>query len=318
MAGLLITACNAVPALAQSSFTDQGMFNGSGLTILPTATIAPPSEFRLQYSRLGIADRSSSGMNVIGLSTGFSSNVEGYSRFVGEQAGSSISQETYGFGLKVLAPFDVPIFRRVAVWVDRTISNRNDPTALFPTDAIRYGAIATLDSDGIRPTVMMGMSSFNGVANALEGAGLTIAASHYAQIGFEAVNGYFGEKSLQIIATGAFRIFSNVSVQLSPGYLSIPGFNSWTVAFGISCSTADIDFHPSFERKQEEEFIIPSIEDIQREEKKEQKKPGDGGVLQPDQQQNPSNPPAPSDGSSGSGSNSDSPQDNQQENVPHG
>jgi len=317
-----------VPARGQE-FTDQGMFSGSGLTILPTATIAPPSEFRLQYARLGITERSRSGMNIISLSTGFSSSVEGYSRFIGEQAGSSVTQETYGFGLKVRAPFDVPLFRRVAVWVDRTISDRNDPAALYPTDALRYGAIATLDSNGIRPTLVLGMSSINNITNPLAGAGVTIAISHSAQLGFEAVNGYFGKKSMQVIATGSVRLFANVSALVSPGYLSTPGFNSWTVSFGLTCSTADVDFHPVVEQKQEEEITVPSIEDIQREEKKEQKSPGDGGALDQDVPQVPSGQDAPSDGSGDSGAphgkeqhpavrtDSGSPQGHQQENVPH-
>jgi len=297
------------------------MFSGSGLTILPTATIAPPSEFRLQYSRLGITDRSHAGMNVISLSTGFSSNVEGYSRFVGEQAGTSVTQETYGFGLKVRAPFDVPLFRRVACWVDRTISNRNDPVALYPTDALRYGAIATLDSNGIRPTLVLGMSSIQNVSNPLAGAGVTIALSHAAQLGVEAVDGYFGNKSFQLITTGSVRIFSNVSVLISPGYLSTPGLSSWTVSFGLTCSTADVDFHPVMEQKQEDEISVPSIEDIQRQEKKEQKSPGDGGALNQDVPQIPSGQDTPSDGTGGSGSphgnDAGSPQNHQQENVPH-
>ena len=308
------------PASAQE-FTDQGMFSGSGLTILPTATIAPPSEFRLQCSRLGITERSHSGMNVIALSTGFSSSVEGYSRFVGEQAGSSVTQETYGFGLKVRAPFDVPFFRRVACWVDRTISNRNDPAALYPTDALRYGAIATRDSNGIRPTLVLGMSSIENISNPLAGAGVTIAVSHSAQLGFEAVDGYFGKKSFQFIATGSVRIFANVSALISPGYLSTPGFNSWTVSFGLTCSTADVDFHPVMEQKQEDEITVPSIEDIQREEKKEQKSPGDGGALDQDVPQLPSGQDAPSDGTGNSGNphgkDSGSPQVHQQEIVPH-
>ena len=282
-------------AMSAQEFTDQGMFSGSGLTIIPTATIAPPSEFRLQYSRMDLPERSHSGINIVSLSTGFSSSLEGYSRFTSEQAGTAVSQETYGFGLKLHVPVDVPVLRRLAFWVERTISDRSDPAALYPTDALRTGAIATLDSNGIRPTFFIGMSSLNSRIYPLVGAGVTIAASHNAQIGFEAMNGYFGQKSYQVAATGSVRIFSNMSIHASPGYLSTPGVSSWTISLGISCATTDIDFHPIFLEQKGDEITLPSIEDIEKQEKQPQKNPGDGGALQNDAPQDPTGQGGPSE-----------------------
>jgi len=283
----IIVVVFSFSTMSAQEFTDQGMFSGSGLTIIPTATIAPPSEFRLQYSRMDLPERLHSGINIVSLSTGFSSNVEGYSRFTSEQAGTAVSQETYGFGLKLHVPVDVPVLRRLAFWVERTISDRSDPAALFPTDALRTGAIATLDSNGIRPTLFVGVSSLNSHVDPLFGAGVTIAASHNAQIGFEAMNGYFGRKSFQVVATGSVRFFSNMSIQASPGYLSTPGVSSWTISLGISCSTTDIDFHQVFQEQKSDEITLPSIEDIEKQEKQPPKNPGDGGALQNDAPQDP-------------------------------
>ncbi|GEM_PF-1949711 len=257
-------------------FTDQGLFSGSGLTVMPTATVVPAAEVRLQYSRVDYLKGGRRGLNVIGLSAGFSSSLEAYMRVSGEQVGGPQSLVAYGFGGKFRLPVLVPVVRRLALWAEATASDQYHPTALYPSDAFRAGVTATFDSNGIHPTILIGFTTLQDRTRPLVGAGMTIAAGNHAQVGVEFVHGYLGLNSAQMASTASFRVFPNISLHASPGYLSMPGASTWTFSFGISCTTSDVDFHPVYEEKKENEFILPSIEEIEKERKQEPS--GDGSV----------------------------------------
>ena len=255
-------------------FTDQGLFSGSGLTVVPTATVIPSTEFRLQYSRVNYLRSGRTGLNVLGLGAGFSSSLEGYMRVSAEQLGARQSLVAYGFGGKFRLPLLLPVVRRLALWAEATTSDQYNSSALYPTDAVRGGVTATFDSNGIHPTIFLGIAKVQNKARPLVGAAVTMAAGNYAQLGLEFVHGYLGLNSAQAAATASLRIFSNISLHASPGYQSMAGVSTWIVSVGISCTTSDIDFHPLIEEKKENGFILPSIEEIEREGKLE---PSGGG-----------------------------------------
>jgi hypothetical protein len=260
-------------------FTDQGLYSGSGLTVLPTATIAPPSEFRVQYSRVNFLSHGRNGLNVIGLSSGLSSSLEWYMRLTSEQVGTTLSQVAYGFGGKFRYPGILPVVRRLALWVDKTTSDQPQYSSIYPLDAMRLGVTTTVDSNGIHPTMMLGIAKFDDRVRPLVGGGVTIAAGNHAQIGLEIVHCYLGVNSSQAAASASFRLMSNISVLVSPGYLSTSSASTWTFSLGISFSTSDIDFHPAYEEKHEEEYLIPSIEELEKGEQKETPKSSLEGSL---------------------------------------
>lgn len=258
-------------------FTDQGMLSGSGLAAVPTASLAPAAEFRVQYFRLSRLDAGSRGLNVFGMSTGFTETLEGYARLSGEQSGTPLSQISYTFGGKFRYPGLLPVVRRLAVWAERSMSDRIEPSAVFPADAFRSGITVTFDSNGIHPSLFLGLSNTRDDLHPMVGAGVTFAVSHSAQLGVDLVHGYLGRNSAQISGMASFRVFSNVSLHVSPGYLASGGIHASTIAAGISCSSADIDFHPVIEKRKTEEFILPSIEELEKQEKIPDQKPGDSG-----------------------------------------
>ncbi len=253
-------------------FTDQGVFSGSGLTVIPTATVVPSNEFRIQCTRLTHFQSEKNGLNVFGLSSGFSSTLEGYIRLTSEQTPSVSSQIAYTFGGKFRLPFMVPLVRRVAFWFESTESDMSPASTLYPTEALRYGAVATFDSNGIHPSLLLGVSKLDGKFRSLIGAGVTVATSHTTQVGLEVMHGYLTSRSLQVYASGSARLFPNISVQISPGYVTTSAQSSWMVSIGISCSTADIDFHPQSEAVANgEEFQMPSFEEIEKQSVDEKK-----------------------------------------------
>lgn len=259
-------------------FTDQGLMSGSGLTILPTATIVPPMEFRVQGSRIIYFKKASTGVNVIGMSAGLSSALEGYTRLTSEQSGSFASQVAYGFGGKFRVPRRIPVIHQLALWADITSTDQPSGSTIFPSEALHAGITATIDSNSIHPTVLLGISAFGGATRVLAGAGVTIGSDKNTQLGFEVLHGYLRVQSTQFAMSGSLRIMPNISFHLSPGYLAMPGVSTWTFLLGVSMSTADVDFHPVYEKKQGDEFILPSIEDIEKLLKEEQQPSSNNGL----------------------------------------
>ncbi len=262
----LLVCVSPWPANAQM-FTDQGVMSGSGLTLMPTATVAPPSEMQLQFTRMGLTDGSANRLNLVGLTWGLSSSVEGYARLTSEEVGTVSSQISYSIGGKFRFPGSVPLLRRLAFWGEATVSDMDaqNRTLLIPVKAVRAAAIASLDSNGFHPTFLLGVCRAQEVIRPMVGGGLTIALGHPAQLGVEFIQGYLGRRSAQAMITGSVRIFSNVSLHVSPGYATTPALNSWIISGGISISTADIDYHQVRESTEEQdEFKLPSIEELEK------------------------------------------------------
>lgn len=245
-------------------FSDQGLCSGSGLVALPTASIAPLSEFKLQYARIGYLKNDRLGANVVGLTSGFSSSMEVYVRVTGEQLETMNSQVTYGFGGKFLVPLDVPVVRRLAFWMETAQSDAAQPSVLFPSDAFRTAAIATLDSGKIHPTFVVGLANIEHQTNPLIGAGVTFAANHSIHVGIECMHGYSGQHSTEAAASVSVRLLPNIALNASPGYLTNSTLSTWILSIGVSCSTTGIDFMHVEDERKADEFILPSLEDIEK------------------------------------------------------
>ncbi len=256
-------------------FTDQGLFSGSGLVVLPNATVIPSSEIRAQFSRSNFLQNTGGYLNLIGLGCGLSSNLEGYLRISSEEfaASSSDGQVSYSFGGKLRLPMLVPYVRHIALWMESTNSDMDVvQTPMFPVDAVRYGAIATFDSNGIHPTALLGMAKIHDVWSFMYGGGVTFAQSHTTQYAVEVLHGYLDPGSWQFNTSASVRAFSNVSLVFSPGYISSHNRSSWMVSIGVSVSTEDIDFHPVVqEEESKDNFVLPSFEDIEKQSSEEKK-----------------------------------------------
>jgi len=264
----------AVHTSSAQLFTDQGMMSGSGLMILPTATIAPASEMQVQYSRLTFLQNNSPRANVLSLSCGFSSSLEGYARFTSEELRTISSQSAYSFGAKFRFPGSFPVLRRLALWGESTFSDMQPEgkPSLFPVGATRGGIVASLDSNGFRPSFFIGGSQINNSFSPLIGGGITIALGHRAQLGGEFLQGYFGKNTNQSILTGSVRIFSNVSLHISPGYFSADSFNGWMISGGFSLFTADVDYHQVNDvSENKDDFRLPSIDELEKQMQEEKK-----------------------------------------------
>jgi hypothetical protein len=259
---LALVACCAAPA---QTITDQGLLSGSGMSFLPTASLVPLTEFRVQTSRVGYLSGGRSGFTVFGLGVGISTHIEGYLRATAEQTGVNQSQIAYAFGAKARIPVPFPVLRRAALWAERSSSEQFQSGNIFSPEATRIGVLATSDSNGIHPTVLLGFTSIRNLTRPLVGAGVTIAAGSESQVSLEVMHGYFGRKSVVAAAGISHRFFSNVSLNVTPGYLTTPSASTWMISAGISVTTTGIDFHPAMEPLQEEpEFRLPTIEEMER------------------------------------------------------
>ncbi len=262
LVALALTMCALAPA---QTITDQGLLSGSGMSFLPTASLIPLTEFRVQTSRVSYLSGGRRGFNIFSVGVGMSTYIEGYARVTAEQTGVIQSQIAYAFGAKARIPVPFPMLRRAALWVERSSTELFLRGNLLTPEATRFGVLATSDSNGIHPTAIAGFTSINGLLRPLVGAGVTIAVGNGSQATIEAMHGYLGRKSFVAAAGFSHRLFSNVSVNVSPGYMTLPGASTWMLSAGISLTTAAIDFHPATEPIQDEpEFRLPTIEEMER------------------------------------------------------
>jgi hypothetical protein len=259
-------------AASAGMFTDQGILSGSGLMILPTATVAPPSEMQVQYSRLIVLRNGAARINVFGLTSGFSQSLEGYGRLTSEELQTVSSQISYAFGLKFRFPGLLPVVRRLALWGESTFSDmreQNHPS-LFPGQATRGAFLASLDSNKFHPTFLLGVSWIDNSTSLLTGGGITLALGHRAQLGLELTHGYLNPNSTESVLTGSFKLLSNTSFHVSPGYISTSGVSGWMISAGISLSTSDVDYQQVSESDgNKDKFILPSIDELEKQLKKE-------------------------------------------------
>ncbi len=255
-------------------FTDQGMMGGSGLTLFPTATSAPASEMQVQYSRVSFLSASPERANIIGLTCGLSSALEGYLHLTSEELQTTTSQMSYGFGAKFRFPGTVPVLRKVALWGESTFSDMNDqnvPT-IYPTKANRLGVSASLDSNGFHPSLFFGGNQLKSIVTPMAGAGFTIALGHKAQMGLEGLWGYLEKGSAQAALTGSVRLISNISLRVSPGYLTTTSVKGWMISAGLSFSSADVDYHQVRDDDAgKDNFVLPTIDELEAQPQPEKK-----------------------------------------------
>jgi len=257
--------CGPVTASAQL-FTDQGMMSGSGLSLLPTATTAPASEMQVQATRMSFLSTSPERANIVGLTFGLSTSLEGYFRITSQEIQTSTSEISYGFGGKFKIPGTVPILHRLALWGESTISDMGEQSipTIFPAQANRGGITASLDSNGFHPTLFFGGIQLDHIVTPMAGAGFTLALGHSAQAGLEAMWGYLEQGSMQAAFSGSVRLYSNISLHIIPGYLTTTAAKGWMISAGISFSSTDIDYHQvRGDDNDKDKFLLPSIDELE-------------------------------------------------------
>jgi hypothetical protein len=255
-------------------FTDQGMMSGSGLSVLPTATTVPAAEMQAQVTRISFLSTSPERANIVGLTLGLSTSIETYVRMTSEELHTSSAQMSYSFGGKFRYPEEVPLVRRLALWIESTFSDMNDQSVptIFPTKVNRAGFTASLDSNGFRPTLFFGGTQLQKVVTPMGGAGFTVALGHRAQLGAEGMWGYLEKGSIQAALTGSVRIYSNISLHVTPGYIKTNSVNGLMFSAGFSLSSADVDYHQVASGDDNgDQFHMPSIDDLEKDSQKEKK-----------------------------------------------
>jgi hypothetical protein len=266
---LLLAVSDAMKAQA---YNELGSMSGSGLVLMPSTAIAPLSQFRVQADRIALADQGGTGMNMFEFSGGFSRLLEGYFRLTNEQLSDVQSLSGIAGGAKLTMPFEVPVLREVALWGESSTTDQVDRSTFFPLRITRTALVATPVSDGFRTSEMIGFTKKVGdsMLEPLIGADATMALGHEAEIGVEWVSGYAGKSSNDILVSGMYRILPFASIHLSPGYTAVADKSSLMFSVGISVNTADIDFKPA-EGRAVDQFKMPSLDDIEKETKQENK-----------------------------------------------
>lgn len=268
--GAVVLLLAAIAAGQAQLFTDQGLMSGSGMMIVPTTATAPVAEFSLQSARVEFLRPGERGMNVVTFVGGFSSHVEGYLRLTGEQIGMPSSMMSYSFGVKMRSPISLPVAEQHALWLESGSTEQEMQRAVYPPNVFRGGIVLAFGTNGINPVALAGVASVEGNISPLIGGGVTYAAGHDAELGAELLYGYAGSRTLHAVLDAAIRVLPHVSVHAMPGYITSPTASTWLFSIGLSFSTADIDYHP--ERVSNNgEFVMPSIEDVEREMQGEKK-----------------------------------------------
>jgi hypothetical protein len=257
----------AVSMAYTQTYTELGAVSGSGLKILPSTSVAPTAQFRLNTSRIDFLHRGQRGMNIYELSAGFSPNLEGYLKFSTEEYNAISSIASVGFGAKFQLPFSLPVVDRSAIWGE-TIYSEDDRSTVFPSAINRYGFMSSIEWQYSKAILLFGFSGESNLDRVLLGTGYMIGLNRSLQVGAEILYGYVDNHSIHAFLAGTYRIVSNVSIQMSPGYLQSSSVTTFLFSAGISISTADIDFTPVNEPTIDE-FHIPSFEEIEKQTKEE-------------------------------------------------
>ena len=263
-------------------YTTPGLLSGAGLCMMPSTDVAPAAHFRIDLGRIELLRASKPGANSVVLGCGMSSNLEIYARLIGEQTGSIASTTSVGYGGKLLLPFRLPVVRSAAIWFESGSSEVADPAATLSGQMNRCGILASTGESGSRGLFLAGASFNHGESSVLLGAGWVRPLTHSIMLSPEAVYGYLGRKSAALILNGAVRIVSNVSLQVSPGYVYSSGAGSGVIAFGLSVSTADFDYaYRPADQRTGSEVHLPTIEELQKQinddQKEQPKKPANDG-----------------------------------------
>lgn len=256
---ILLALVNSASVQSQN-FTDQGVSSGSSIILLPTGSIAPASNFRVQFHHFTFFKNHS--FNSIDVTGGFSSHLELYVKYATEINGHVLPASVTGFGGKFQFPFEIPFIYRAAIWAEKINSAASDEMVLFPADMTRFGVVASVYTNAIEPTVFLGLNKIDKGTRFLGSVGSTYSISRDYKLGLEFTYGYFGNHDYTSLLSLTSRIFSNIGLQVTGGYIAGTTVKSWTVSAGISLTTGVIDFSPR--KEQEIRQTVPSFDDIMK------------------------------------------------------
>lgn len=242
------------------AFTDQGVGSGSSIILLPTGSVAPSGNFRLQFHHFSFFRKHS--LNSIDITTGLSSHMEFYIKYATELNQKFMPATITGFGGKFQFPFEIPYIYRSAIWAEYVNSAAFEKFVLFPSDLIRFGIVTSIYTNAIEPTLFMGMNRFNSNIRFLGSLGSTYSVSPNVKLGLEFTYGYFGNHDFTSLVSITYRILSNLSTQITGGYILATSLKSYTISAGLSLTTGAIDFSPR--RDVEVKQIVPSFDDIMK------------------------------------------------------
>jgi hypothetical protein len=252
----------ATIATAQTTFTDLGISGGSSIVIAPTISIAPSSQLRVNMGRVEFLRSGVKGYNVFSFHGGFSTNLETFISMYSEQTGTINSDVSYGIGGKLLLPFRIPAIGNLAIWGETISSSFSSDNGIFPQNITRFYIIGGKSIGSFNPIIIVGAMNINHKYLPVAAVGGTFPLSSEFKIGGEGVYNYFGKREKQGMLTGMMRIFSNISVQVSGGYIHSKPISSWIFSAGLSLATADLNLSPKPQAAPK--VIVPSFEDMEK------------------------------------------------------
>jgi hypothetical protein len=268
----LILACTMLPLVAASqSQGSLGLMGGSGVTLSPTTDICPESQFRLDVVQLDFLRKGSMNLTGTDITAGLSTNFELFAKFHSGETKTDLSQPLLGLGGKYLLPVSLHPFDRIALWSEIMSTENTDRDVFYPSQVMRSAMLLQPSfTRSIPVTILMGMTSVEAQTGFLGGVSSSWAASPSVKVGAEFVYGYYAKRDAQELATLGVRLFSHLSVQVSPGYFHSPERSSWLLLMGISITSAEIAFIPK--PREKEVFVVPPIEDMEKKSQEEPKK----------------------------------------------
>lgn len=241
-------------------FTDQGIGSGSSIILLPTGSIAPIANFRIQFHHFTFFKKHS--LNSFDITTGLSSHMEFYIKYAAELNQKFMPATITGFGGKFQFPFHIPYIYRSAIWAEYVNSAAFDKFVLFPSNQARFGIVTSLYTNSFEPTVFIGVNKLQSNTRFLGSLGSTFSVNKKIKLGLEFTYGYFGNHDFTSLMSITYRIFSNLSTQITGGYIVATSLKSYTASAGISLTTGEIDFSPRSEIEVKQ--IVPSFDEIMK------------------------------------------------------
>ncbi|MBA4312368.1 MAG: hypothetical protein C0417_07035 [Chlorobiaceae bacterium] len=249
-------------ATAQTTFTDLGISGGSSIVMAPTISVAPTSQLRVHMGRVDFLRGGMKGYNVFGLQGGFSTNLETFISMYSEQTGSINSNVSYGIGGKLLLPFRVPAIGNLALWGETISSTFSSENGMLPQNITRFYIIGGRSIGNFNPIIIAGAMNIDHKYLPIAAVGGTFPLSSEIKIGGEGIYNYFGMREKQGMLTGMMRILSNISVQVSGGYIHSQPMSSWIFSAGLSLATADLNLSPKPQAAPK--VIVPSFEEMEK------------------------------------------------------
>ena len=249
-------------ATAQTTFTDLGISGGSSIVIVPTISIAPSSQLRVNMGRVDFLRSGMKGYNVFSLHGGFSTNLETFISMYSEQTGAISSDVSYGIGGKFLLPVSIPAIGNLAVWCETISSPFTSQKGLFPKNITRFFFISGRSIGSFNPILIAGAMNINHKYLPVAAVGGTYPLTSEFKIGGEGIYNYFGMREKQGMLSGMVRMFSNISVQMSGGYMYSKPISSWIFSAGLSLATTDLNLSPK--PSAAPKVIVPSFEDMEK------------------------------------------------------